>query len=80
MAVVDHCATCRTRADEIAQLRVALQSRDIIGQAKGLLMAALHCGADEAFGVLVEQSQRMNTRVRDIACGIVERHEAAVRV
>lgn len=56
------------RARELAdQLRTALQTRAVIDQAKGILMAAHGITADEAFAVLVEQSQRDNSKVRDLA-------------
>jgi GAF domain-containing protein len=49
------------------QLRTALSSRAVIDQAKGVLMAVRRISADEAFAVLVEQSQEQNAKVRDIA-------------
>lgn len=56
------------RARELAtQLRTALQTRAVIDQAKGIIMAARGISADEAFAVLVEQSQHENVRVRDLA-------------
>lgn len=54
----------RTRADEIA---VALTSRAEIDQAKGILMAQQRIPADQAFGMLIDQSQRSNTKLRDVA-------------
>ena len=42
------------------QLEEALMSRDIIGQAKGVLMERKHLDADVAFNELVLQSQRLN--------------------
>ncbi|TKV57342.1 ANTAR domain-containing protein [Nakamurella flava] len=48
-------------------LRVALESRDTIGQAKGILMERLRVTADEAFDLLVGASQRTNRKLRDIA-------------
>jgi GAF domain-containing protein len=54
----------RTRADEIA---VALTSRAEIDQAKGILMAQQGIPADQAFEMLVDRSQRSNTKLRDVA-------------
>jgi AmiR/NasT family two-component response regulator len=54
----------------IANLRIALEGRDIIGQAKGVIMSSAGCTADEAFDRLVEQSQRENRKVVDIAAEI----------
>ncbi|SEF20788.1 GAF domain-containing protein [Amycolatopsis pretoriensis] len=54
-------------------LRTALTSRAVIDQAKGMLMAIRRIGADDAFAVLVEQSQRENVKLREIAERFVER-------
>lgn len=45
----------------------ALESRDLIGQAKGILMEQLGLSADAAFDVLRTTSQRRNVKVREIA-------------
>jgi GAF domain-containing protein len=49
----------------------AMQSRATIEQAKGILMGAQRCGADEAFQILVRASQRENRKLRRIAEEIV---------
>ncbi|MBT2526482.1 ANTAR domain-containing protein [Streptomyces sp. ISL-99] len=56
---------------EIAQLRQALSSRTVIGQAQGMLMAFGACSADEAWHVLVEVSQRTNIKLREVATALV---------
>jgi hypothetical protein len=48
-------------------LQHALASRDVIGQAKGILMEQRATGAPETFEVLREVSQRLNIKVRDVA-------------
>jgi len=55
------------------QLQVALDGRQPIDLAKGIIMNALGCGPDEAFDVLVKQSQRENRKLRDVAAEIVAR-------
>jgi GAF domain-containing protein len=58
---------------ELAQnLDVAMQSRAVIEQAKGILMSQRHCDAAEAFNLLAAASQRYNRKLRDIAQGIVD--------
>jgi hypothetical protein len=52
---------------EVDQLRIALESRAVIEQAKGIVMATVRCDADAAFALLVEQSQHENRKLRDIA-------------
>lgn len=51
----------------LAQLRDAVASRDVIGQAKGMLMHRYGIDAATAFGRLVEASQDMNVKLVDIA-------------
>jgi GAF domain-containing protein len=54
----------------------AMQSRAVIEQAKGILMGAQRCSADEAFQILVRASQRENRKLREIAFDIVSRAAA----
>ena len=54
-------------------LAAAMQSRAVIEQAKGILMGAQRCRADEAFQILVRASQRENRKLREIAEDIVRR-------
>jgi putative methionine-R-sulfoxide reductase with GAF domain len=56
----------------VAQLREALGTRDLLGQAKGILMANRRIGADEAFDLLRATSQRRNEKVRAVATYVVE--------
>jgi GAF domain-containing protein len=56
------------------QLAQAIQSRAVIEQAKGVLMArSPQLSADDAFDVLRKASQRENVKLRDIAQRIVDR-------
>jgi GAF domain-containing protein len=59
-----------------AQLREALESRDVIGQAKGILMERESYTADAAFDVLRRASQRTNRKLRDVANDLVASVEA----
>ncbi|HEX8770677.1 MAG TPA: GAF and ANTAR domain-containing protein [Acidimicrobiales bacterium] len=54
------------------QLQHAMESRAVIEQAKGILMGAQGCDADEAFQILVHASQNQNRKLRGIATEIVE--------
>ena len=56
---------------EVEGLRQALESRDAIGQAKGILMERQGCTADEAFDILRRGSQRENRKLREIAIDII---------
>jgi GAF domain-containing protein len=52
-------------------LQTAMESRAVIEQAKGIIMATRHCSADQAFGVLSKTSQDTNRKVRDVAAALV---------
>ena len=54
-----------------ANLQTAMQSRAVIEQAKGVLVARLRCTPEEAFSHMVEQPQRANRKLRDIAADTV---------
>jgi transcriptional regulator with GAF, ATPase, and Fis domain len=54
------------------QFRAALASRDVIGQAKGILMNHFKVDADHAFTLLKQLSQSENTPLRMIAQRVVE--------
>ena len=58
--------------DEMALLATALDSRDTIGQAKGVLIVTFGCSPDEAFQLLRTQSQRENRKLVDVAAEIVD--------
>jgi hypothetical protein len=60
----------------VEQLQAAIASRDLIGQAKGILMAELDVDAETAFQVLRERSQRSNQKLRDVAGQLVDGHRA----
>jgi signal transduction protein with GAF and PtsI domain len=57
------------------QLQGALDTRSIIEQAKGLLMATQGDSAEEAFQRLRGLSMDANRKLRDVARGIVDQHE-----
>jgi GAF domain-containing protein len=57
--------------EQARNMGLAMQSRAVIEQAKGVLMAQRHVDADQAFEILREASQRYNRKLRDIAAGIV---------
>ena len=57
------------------QFRDALASRDIIGQAKGMLMERHQIDADEAFNRLRQLSQKSNTPIAELCCKIAANAE-----
>jgi GAF domain-containing protein len=58
-------------ADLAGGLVQAMESRAVIEQAKGKIMADTLCTPEEAFERLVQMSQRTNTRLRELAARIV---------
>ena len=52
-------------------LREALESRDVIGQAKGIIMARRGCTPDAAFEALRKVSQHRNIKLRQVAEQVV---------
>ncbi|MFD4668495.1 ANTAR domain-containing protein [Lentzea sp. NPDC058450] len=61
------------------QLRQAIDSRDVIGQAKGILMNRQGIDADEAFALLRRTSQDLNVKLVEVATTIVSRHRELER-
>jgi AmiR/NasT family two-component response regulator len=55
-----------------AQLKEALESRELIGQAKGVLMERERCSPDEAFAILKQVSQRTNRKLRQVAQDVLD--------
>ncbi len=62
-------ATERGRTDH---LQTALVSREIIGQAQGILMERERITAEQAFDLLRRSSQHLNRRLRDVAQELVD--------
>jgi ANTAR domain len=56
------------------QLRDAADARAIVDQAKGILMHALSCSADEALERMREVSQRSNLRATEVARRVIDAH------
>ncbi len=61
-------------ADLAANLTLALEHRDVIGQAKGILIAQEGVSPNQAFDILRRASQRANRKVFDLAGEIVARN------
>lgn len=62
-----HAALALSSAVHEEQLAKALEGRDVIGQAKGILMAREGVTADGAFDILRRGSQRLNIKLRELA-------------
>ena len=67
------------RAADVAKagnLVEALRTRELIGQAQGILMERERITAEQAFAVLRRASQHLNVKLRNVAAGLVETGEA----
>jgi GAF domain-containing protein len=62
-----HAAIAIGDAQRVENLRTALRSRDVIGQAKGILMERRRWTAEQAFAALAQTSQRTNRKLVEIA-------------
>lgn len=71
LVVATHTALAWNLLRRDEQFRSALASRDIIGQAKGMLMERYRIDAVQAFEVLKRLSQNSNTPLADLAHEIV---------
>jgi GAF domain-containing protein len=66
-AFAAHASLALAGAEARRQFSVALSGRDVIGQAKGILMERFRMTADAAFALLAGASQETNTKLRDVA-------------
>ena len=67
-----HCAAVLASAIAQEGARTALESRDVIGQAKGILMVRHRLSASEAFDLLRRTSQSKHVKLRELAQLVAE--------
>jgi hypothetical protein len=73
--------TARERAaasETLEGFRQALASRQVIGQATGMLMERQGITAEDAFDILRRASQRMNVKLRDVAASLATSRQPIV--
>jgi len=71
-------ASAEAREDEqrrAVDFQAGLRSRELIGQAQGILMERERITSAEAFDVLVKASQHLNLKLRDVAQTLVDTGE-----
>ncbi len=59
--------------DVVRQMEQALESRSVIDQAIGVLMAQEQCPTGEAFDLLRKHSQNTNRKLREVASDVITR-------
>lgn len=67
-----HAAVAMSAARREEHLEQKAEGRDVIGQAKGILMARSGVSDDEAFAMLKAASQRLNLKLREVAQRIAD--------
>jgi GAF domain-containing protein len=70
-----HAALALAEARRLEHVRIALNSRQLIGQATGILMERHRLTADAAFGQLVTASQHLNQKLAIVAEHLIETGE-----
>jgi GAF domain-containing protein len=70
--LVRHAAVALARTDREAHLWLAIDARNLIGQAQGILMERFDLDADRAFSVLRRYSQDNNLKLREVAQRLVD--------
>jgi GAF domain-containing protein len=69
----------RSARDLADNLQVALESRAVIDQAKGILMERHKLTADQAFQLLVQASMQANRKLRDVAADLLHTGDLPLR-
>ena len=67
LLVAAHAAVAFADSQKISQLKEALMSRQLIGQAEGILMERYKLSAQQAFLVLTRASSSSNRKLREVA-------------
>ena len=65
-----HAAVALADAQELEEVRAGLVNRDVIGQAKGILMERFKITGDEAFALLVKASQQTHRKLHVLAADL----------
>jgi transcriptional regulator with GAF, ATPase, and Fis domain len=79
LLVAAHAAIAFAEATKVEQLNEALITRDLIGQAKGILMERYKVTAEQAFVILDRSSSNTNVKLRDVAARLVTTGEFSGR-
>ena len=74
--VAEHAAVAVVGSSADAQVKTTLAGRDVIGQAKGILMHRDNLTGLQAFALLTRVSQETNTKLVDVAKFLVNQQES----
>ncbi|MCW2525883.1 MAG: histidine kinase [Pseudonocardiales bacterium] len=67
LILASHAAVAMASSREIANLHAGMDGRDLIGQAKGILMERFKINQHDAFDLLIVASQHGNRKLREVA-------------
>ena len=70
--LAQHAAVAMAGSQATEQMHRAIASRDLIGQAKGIIMERFRVDAVQAFALLTRLSQESNTKLLDVAERVIE--------
>lgn len=71
--LANHAAMALLTEEQERHFKAALATRDVIGQAKGIIMERFAVDSARAFAMLTAISQQSNTPVRDLATTLIDR-------
>ena len=75
LAFAAQAAVALRSAQNEEHLRAAMATRNLIGQAQGILMERFKLTAEQAFAVLSRISQQSNVKLRDVAQRLIDTGE-----
>jgi transcriptional regulator with GAF, ATPase, and Fis domain len=79
LAFAAQAAVALRSAKNEQHLRAAMATRNLIGQAQGILMERFKVTAEQAFTVLARVSQESNIKLRDVAQRLIDTRETPGR-
>ncbi|MCL8252177.1 anti-sigma factor antagonist [Aeromicrobium fastidiosum] len=78
MTFARHASIALASSEEIFHLKIAVDSRKVVGQAQGILMERFGIGGDRAFDVLRRYSQTSNVKLSVVAQRVVDERRLPV--
>ncbi|MEA2505897.1 MAG: hypothetical protein QOH48_515 [Actinomycetota bacterium] len=70
---LSNALTHQKNEQKVEQLEEGIRTRQVIGEAVGIVMATRQVNADKAFEILKTISQHTNVKLKEVAAGLVDR-------
>ena len=74
-----HAAVALDVVHTVGSLSRAVATRQVIGQATGVVMERYQIDSERAFAFLTRTSQQSNVKLRDVAAQVVDGHDGRTR-